>query len=425
MPLQRLRQSAERLVYRVAGLPVAVRAAVGSADDPLRSAFAARYWHPESASELAELALALLLWPIGLVAASAWSTALSGAAIRRRHGKGVAAQLDDQLRLYFSDGVLAPWYYIFSLHQDGPARAPTFIQRFETKTCYFRLLKARKGSPLQDKVRFADFCSKHGIRSVETAMSLAGADPARPLPDCDLFVKPKGGRGGRGAERWDRVGPGLFEGPDRDRLGREELLARLVERSRDTPLILQPRMSPHPALAAMTSGALPTLRVLTCLDEHNQPEVIAAMMRTSFGANRTVDNLHAGGIGALVDVASGRLGKASNLGADARLGWFSAHPDTGAPIEGAVVPCWEAAKAQAAAAHRHFADRVVIGWDIAVLEDGPIFVEGNGNPDLDILQRFMWTGLRDHRFGRLLAHHLRHRQAASPSHRKRSQAIQN
>jgi hypothetical protein len=122
--------------------------------------------------------------------------------------------------------------------------------------------------------------------------------------------------------------------------------------------------------------------------------------------------MHAGGIGALVDVASGTLGKASNLGSDARLGWFSAHPDSGAKIEGRVLPFWEETKGRAVAAHRHFSDRVVVGWDIAILEDGPIFIEGNGNPDLDILQRFMRTGLREHRFAALLAHHLRQRGAA-------------
>jgi hypothetical protein len=321
----------------------------------------------------------------------------------------------EQLGLYFSDGILPPWYYIFSLHDDGARRAPTYIQRFETKTCYFRVLKRRKGSPLNDKSAFAAHCAEHGIRCVETLMTIDGANPGEPLPDSDLFVKPQGGRGGRGAERWDRIAPGTFASPEGEQLSADDLLARLVERSRERPLIVQPRMEPHPALAKITSGALPTLRVLTCLNESNEPEVMTAMIRTSFGANKTVDNLHAGGIGTLVDVDTGKLGKASNLGADARLGWFSAHPDTGAPIEGMTVPCWEEVKSQAVAAHRAFDDRVVIGWDISVLEDGPIFIEGNGNPDLDILQRFMPIGLREHRFARLLAHHLQQRDPARSS----------
>src|SRR6185312_4091455 len=224
MSLLRLRQSAERLIYRVAGLPVAMGAALGGSDDPLHAAFARRYWRPESATEWAELAAAMILWPFGLLAASAWFTAHNGTVIRGRTGKRISAQLREQLALYFSDGILPPWYYMFSLHDDGARRAPTYIQRFETKTCYFRLLKRRKGSPLNDKRAFAEHCAKHGIRSVETLMTIDGAHPGEPLPDRDLFVKPQGGRGGRGAERWDRIEPGTFASPAGDQLTAEELL---------------------------------------------------------------------------------------------------------------------------------------------------------------------------------------------------------
>jgi hypothetical protein len=417
MSLSHIAASAERLVYRVAGFPVALKALLGaSAADPLRSVFAHRYWHPQGTLEWSELLGGLVLWPVALLVGCVWFTWRNGAAIRDRCGKSLPRQLREQLRLYFAAGVLPPWYYIFSLHDDGTRRASSFLERFETKTCYFRLLKRRKGTPLNDKSRFALFCAEHGIRCVPTIMSLTGASPRRPLPDCDLFVKPTTGRGGRGAERWDRVQPSTFRGPAGVLLSREDLLARLVERSRVCRLLIQPRLTPHRDLLPLTAGALPTLRVLTCLDARGTPDVIAAMMRTSFGSNRTVDNLHAGGIGALIELGSGTLSRASNLGADAGLGWFSAHPDTGAPIEGQVVPCWEQVKASALAAHRQFDDRVVIGWDIAVLDDGPVFIEGNGNPDLDILQRFMRVGLREHRFAALLAHHLRQRGALPARH---------
>jgi hypothetical protein len=407
--VSRVADSAERLVYRVAGLPVAVRVLFGKTDDPLRSAFARRYWHPQGAGEWLELVGGIAISPLAIPLASLWYTARNGGVTRQRYGKGLPAQLKEQFRLYLSAGMLPPWYYIFSLHDDGSARAQSYINRFETKTTYFRLLKQRKGSPLNDKGRFAQYCAEHDIRAVETLMLLDGGHPGRPLPDRDLFVKPTRGRGGRGAERWDRVAPGTFAGPDDEQLSGDELLGRLVERSKHQPLIIQPRMRPHPDLAVLTAGALPTVRVLTCLNEKGEPEVMTAMLRMSFGKNRTVDNLHAGGIGALVDVGSGKLSKASNLGADARLGWFSNHPDTDAPIEGHAVPCWNEVKARAIKAHRHFSDRVVIGWDIAILEDGPIFIEGNGNPDLDILQRYMRIGLREHRLAELLAFHLKKR----------------
>jgi Sugar-transfer associated ATP-grasp len=415
MPSLGVASRAERLVYRIAGLPVALSglllgSAGSDAADPLQTAFVWQYWHPSGAGEWSELLGGLVTWPIALALGALWYTLRNGGIVRRRYGRGIAAQLGDQMRYYFSAGVLGPWYYTFSLYEgDGPKHARSLIQRFETKPCIFPLLKRRKGSPLNNKVRFAEYCGAHGLRCVETLAHLDGKAAPSPLPDEDLFVKPVAGRGGTGAERWDCVGTRLFASPAGERLSGDELIAKLVERSGKTPLVVQRRLSPHPELVEITTGALPTSRIVTCLSEDGEPEVVAAMFRSSIGRNVTVDNMHAGGMGTLVDIHSGELGRASNLGADARLGWFSAHPDTGARIEGRVLPCWNEAKALAVEAHRHFSDRVVVGWDVAILEDGPILVEGNGNPDLDILQRFMPMGFREHRFGRLLAHHLRSR----------------
>lgn len=401
----------ERLIYRIGGLPVAFSAAVlGRSREETDPAFAAHYWRPQDFGEWIELIAALALWPIALAGGALWYTTRNGAIIRRRTGRSVRAQLSDQLRLYFSAGVVAPWYYLFSLH-DGPTRerARSFFQRFETKPFFFKLLKKHKGSPLNDKVLFARHCEAHGVHCVETLMALQGNAPTGQLPDRDLFVKPSKSRGGRGAERWDRVEPGVFCGPGGERLTSSELLDRLVGRARRTPLIVQPRMNPHPAVARLTAGALPTARIVTCLNERGEPEVMISVFRMSIGANRTVDNMHAGGIAAAPDIASGRLSRASDLGTDARLGWLSAHPDTGEAIEGGVVPCWEEAKNLAIRAHHAFSDRVVVGWDIAILKDGPILVEGNGNPDMDIIQRFMPVGVRRHRFGDLVAWHVKQR----------------
>ena len=64
----RVAESAERLVYRVAGLPVALGVLFGGyeaeANDPLRSAFAHRYWHPDGLGEWSELLGGIMLWPM-------------------------------------------------------------------------------------------------------------------------------------------------------------------------------------------------------------------------------------------------------------------------------------------------------------------------------------------------------------------------
>src|SRR5205807_8588639 len=118
-----------------------------------------------------------------------------------------------------------------------------------------------KGSPLNDKSRFARYCAERGIRCIPVLALVDGKSPAAGLPDQDLFVKPASGRGGTGAERWDNVAAGVFAGPDGERLTGDELTTRLTERSRHAPLVVQPRLRPHSGLADLTTGALPTARV--------------------------------------------------------------------------------------------------------------------------------------------------------------------
>jgi hypothetical protein len=329
----------------------------------------------------------------------------NGPVIRRREGKGLATQLAEQFRFYGRAGIIGPWYYILSLHRDGARRAPTFLQRCETKRGVYALLKDDSPTPVGHKNAFAEHCAATGVRAVACELVIDGgdADPAR-LPDCDLFVKPLTGCGGKGAERWDRVGPRRWSNGSLV-LGDSDFLNQL--RSNGRALVVQRRIRPHPALEPLTSGATPTVRALTILGEGGRPELVATVFRMSIGANRTVDNIHAGGLACAVSMDEGTLGLASNLGSDARLGWHREHPTTSARIEGTRLPFWNEVKALAVRAHKTVEGRIVIGWDIAIAEDGPIVIEGNRGPDMDLMQRFMETGFcGPHRFGELIAHHL-------------------
>lgn len=401
----------ERTLYVVGGLPIAIRgeSLPGTvAAKQIHRVFAHSYWHPTSVREAAELILGLTITPFAVPLAALWFTLRNGSHIRRREGKGLGAQFFEQMRLYAAAGVIAPWYYILTLHRDGSRRAPSFLQRCETKRGVYALLKDSSASPLGNKQLFAEHCRAGGVRCVSCEMLIGGRAIERgALPDSDLFVKPVTGNGGRGAERWDRVAPRAWSNGTL-MLGERELIDHLHARRR--PLIVQRRVSPHPALQELTSGAVPTVRALTCLDEQGQPELVAAVFRMSLGLNRTVDNIHAGGLACGVSLGSGQLGLASDLGANARLGWCRHHPTTGARIEGTRLPYWKEVREIAVAAHSAFADRVLIGWDIAIADDGAIIIEGNRGPDMDIMQRFMDLGFcHGHRLTELIAHHLRAR----------------
>jgi hypothetical protein len=425
---QRARDFGRGVTYRIAGLPIAVRNGIGgrgeASERVLRRAYARRYWRPRGWSERSQLLIAAIIWPFAVAALQIAYTLKNGAAAARQSHRPVPRQILDQLRLYLSAGVLPPWYYIFELHRRPTAmQARDFIYRWESKGGFLGFLREGDRTPrseLNDKAKFAEHCREHQIRTAPVLAVLANGEiefcAFAPEFETDLFVKPVTGRGGKGAQRWDLTPTtSLYRAPSGETLTRDALCARICEQSRSVPLIVQQRLKNHPRLDPLNNGALSTVRVLTCLNETGEPEIVGAAMRMAIGANHVVDNLHAGGIAAAVDVETGSLGPASNLGADARLGWMDRHPVSNAPITGTCLPMWDEVCDFARRVHRAFDDRVLVGWDIAITPDGPVLVEGNGSPDLDIMQRFVRHGLMAARLGVLLAFHVSQLGLDSPS----------
>ena len=412
-----VRGHASKVVYRVAGLPIAVRALRypprGQPGKLVRSAYRTHYWHPASISDGVELLLGLVAAPFLVIGMIVWFTARNGRTIHRVAGRSIIAQLGDQVWLYVKAGVLPPWYYIYELHRHPVKReARSFIQRCEGKDgvpALFRQIKPPT-TDLNDKAAFARWCEARGVATVPVLAVVRqdGVDGLHSLDQLatDLFVKPLAGKGGRGASRWDFVGPGQYLSSDGRKLDAMGMLFAIAAESWSGPRMIQPRIRNHPDLDPLNNDALATVRALTCLNEAGEPELLGAVLRMAIGSNHVVDNLHAGGIAAAIDLASGRLGKASNLGMDCSLGWLDRHPTSGERIAGVAMPLWPQFRAFTEQAHRAFSDRILVGWDVAMTPDGLMLVEGNGNPDLDIMQRAYRRGWMAGRLGQLLAHHV-------------------
>lgn len=269
-----------------------------------------------------------------------------------------------------------------------------YVRRFEDAAINKRInpLGWTPGCALADKRRFAERCQAAGLPCPETVATVIDgtiellADPA----DRPLIVKPTHGEGGDGLR---------MLGPISDRAG---LAARLRDVKQDC--LVQPLISVHPALADIALGALPTVRIVTMLDEAGVPELVSATFRCASDPRARVDNMKAGGLIIPVALEDGRLGRAcfGYGGAD-----HDVHPASGAQIAGRTLPDWDPAAALVARAHAGaFADYVLIGWDVAFTIDGPILIEGNGKPGVLMPQRAARRGLGEGRYGALLAHHL-------------------
>ncbi|MBI2255413.1 MAG: hypothetical protein HYU58_12395 [Proteobacteria bacterium] len=366
-------------------------------------------WRSLSAPRCLEMAFLLLCWPFLLMPRIIEMTRRNGAMVKARTGKSLARQMSEQMWLAARFGFRPQAYYTMEFFRpERAAQAGDYIHRYVVKDGLYRRIKRKIVSPLTDKVGFARFCKAHELPAAALEMSLVDGkieSGSAPLPAADLFVKRTRGRGGARSELWlyengryHMRGGGELDGP--------ALIDRLIDLSQREPYIVQRRHINHPLIADLSPGALATVRVVTLIDEKGGFEVVRAVFRMGTSEKSIVDNFHAGGVAAPVDLATGALGRATDFGLAPSLGWVDIHPATGARITGRVLPQWDEIAALARRAHAAFADRVVIGWDIAITASGMLLVEGNGAPDVDNIQRPHGTPLGLSRYGALMDWHL-------------------
>lgn len=281
---------------------------------------------------------------------------------------------------------------------ERPEQLASYIRRFEDAALNKRINPLGWGQDcaLADKQRFAERCQQAGLPHPET---IAIAGPMGRSILCDpagrsLIAKPIHGEGGDGFTAL---------GPAADSNALEMLLSRLPS-SPGRSWIVQPLASSHPALADIVLKALPTVRIVTILNEAGIPETVSATFRCAAAPDALVDNMKAGGLIAPVDLARGELGLAC-LGYGG--GNHAVHPVTGGAVAGRLLPDWPAATDLAIRAHtRAFPEYALIGWDVALTGRGPILIEGNAKPGILMPQRAARHGLGEGRYGILLAHHL-------------------
>jgi len=344
-----------------------------------------------------------------------------GPSIKRRTGKSLLRQFGEQIRLMMRYGMAPKYYYQFELFDPARARdAGAYLQRSETKASAYKIMRRPNAQRMSvsEKLEFHDTCRALGLPVAPVVFAAEDGVPAGSftdttvLPEADLFVKPRKGSGGRGAAKWQFIsaeseGIARYVRGDGMSLTANALRALVMEQSREEHMLVQTSLANHPDLADINCGTLATCRIVSCRNERGAYEVTDAAFRMPRVRGSAVDNFHAGGIASAIDIESGRLGPATDLGLSPRSGWFETHPVTGAKIDGRILPGWQQARDLAIRAHGHFSDLAVIGWDIAILPDGPCIIEANGAPDLDIIQRTQRRPLAPARLGHLMAWHVK------------------
>ena len=137
---------------------------------------------------------------------------------------------------------------------------------------------------------------------------------------------------------------------------------------------VEARVEPHPLFHRLWANGLCDVRVIVL-----RGEAVMSMIRVPTSESGGPANLHQGGLGIAVDLATGRTFRALHRGRA-----IARHPETGAPLLDLAVPAWPAVLDVS----RRAALAVPLGYlgvDVVVdRERGPLVLEINARPGLEI-----------------------------------------
>ena len=143
-----------------------------------------------------------------------------------------------------------------------------------------------------------------------------------------------------------------------------------------------------PSMARWNESSVNTVRINT-MNHQGAVRVLTANMRCG-AAGHFVDNCAQGGYCANIDPATGRIiTPATSKG----LETYTAHPDSGIPFEGEVIPQWNELLQAATDMALRLPQLSYVSWDMALTADGWTLVEANKG-ELIADQRNLGRGLR-------------------------------
>ncbi|MCL2068386.1 MAG: hypothetical protein FWH00_00650 [Oscillospiraceae bacterium] len=157
----------------------------------------------------------------------------------------------------------------------------------------------------------------------------------------------------------------------------KELYCRLKQSGQ---VLVEEVVAQHHEISRLYPGSVNTLRLVT-IAMPDEVHIVYRAMRFGVGEN-VVDNFNSGGMFALVNdsgiIYTDAINKQTEM--------FHAHPTTGEVFEGTQIPFFAEAQAMTKEAARLVPGIRYAGWDVAITETGPLFIEANHNPGHDMMQ---------------------------------------
>ena len=326
---------------------------------------------------------------------------LTGKAKPYRQGaiKPLGRMFKDLCWWRWTEGEFNTNYFAFGLNLAG-SRQEDFIGRrsfLKIKENVEARMRRRAGcervcyeAVTKDKFYSCSILSSNGIRCIpnlavickgEIIFHDGGRDGIRELVRLteEFFVKNIVMESGSGVYHCRSAGERIeVNGQMRDFSAFEELLDNGV-------WVLQRPIRSHEQFRRINASALNTTRIVTIMNG-NEPEYLCGFQGFATGRALT-DSWSQGSVYVGIDQERECL-KEHGITAisDPRAGLLTEHPDSKIVFRGYSVPFLREAIELCIKAHRLLYFNFIVGWDVAITDEGPLIVEANERPGMNVAQ---------------------------------------
>lgn len=263
-------------------------------------------------------------------------------------------------------------YHVFGFAKVKGAKRKTFMTMNENLSLVRQVNNPEDFKIFDNKVLFFEHFGEFTGRGF---LNLEGKTAEDLRAFCEgkdvVFAKQTETFGGQGISR-EQLSPGTDY---------NELFAKLTENKQ---YLIEDAIVQHPRMNELYSGSVNTLRMVTLVNNQNEPHFMYALIRMGQKGAK-VDNISSGGMYAPVN-ADGVITHPAFC--DKEGFCHDIHPTSGTKLVGFEIPYFKEAVELVKKAALVIPGMRYVGWDIAITDKGPILVEGNNFPSYDMVQNY-------------------------------------
>ena len=183
-----------------------------------------------------------------------------------------------------------------------------------------------------------------------------------------IVVKPINESGGKGVE---------VISIDKSKLKNEYNVLKIYNSiMKNEQFLVEEYIVQHHDMSKLYSGSVNGIRVISFIDDNGEVQILSTVLR--IGNNGNVDNFCSGGMYTFVN----DKGVVDVKAQDEKGNVYEKHPISGVSIVGFKVPNYDKIKSFVEKLAFVVTEVRYVGWDIVVVEDGLIVIEGNPFPGI-------------------------------------------